>query len=71
MFSTRDTLGDRCGDVRCTQKADRTVLWTVGGLIAEVTYECRKHAIQSATDPTVMPGYRFGGVFAGLRNVEI
>ena len=72
MTSTRAILGDRCGDVRCTRKADRTVVWhDERGRIAEVTYECRQHAQESATDPALLPGLRVSAVLAGLRDIHV
>jgi hypothetical protein len=70
--TTREILGNRCGDVRCTSLADRTVVWAdPTGALVEVTYECRAHAVESATIPDVLPGARVSAVFAGLRDIRI
>jgi hypothetical protein len=72
MATTREILGDRCGDVGCTELADRTVVWIdENGAHYEVTFECRQHAIQSATVPGMLPGARVGAVLAGLREIEV
>jgi hypothetical protein len=72
MSTTREILGDHCGDVRCTGPADRTVVWIdADGAHVEVTYECRQHAIESATVPGVLPGAHVGAVLAGLREIAV